>query len=57
MMFALRKAMTRQGFLDWAEAQDHRHEFDSFQPVAMPGGNLGHGVVASTTNCQLAVRP
>jgi hypothetical protein len=57
MMFALCKAMIRQGFLDWAEAQDHRHEFDGFQPVAMPGGNLGHGVVASTTNCQLAVRP
>ncbi len=30
--------MTREEFLDWAEAQEERYEFDGFQPVAMTGG-------------------
>ncbi|HVC60318.1 MAG TPA: Uma2 family endonuclease [Acetobacteraceae bacterium] len=30
--------MTREEFLNWAEAQDVRYEFDGFQPVAMTGG-------------------
>ncbi len=43
MNVALRKPrMTREEFLDWAEAQDARYEFDGFQPVAMTGGTVNH---------------
>ena len=56
MTVALRKAMTRQEFFHWAEAQDARYEFDGVQPVAMPGGNLGHSLIAGNINCQLANR-
>ncbi len=38
--------MTRDQFLNWAEAQGGRHEFDGFQPVAMTGGNLNHNQIA-----------
>jgi Uma2 family endonuclease len=34
--------MSREAFLDWAEAQDIRYEFDGFQPVAMVGGTINH---------------
>ena len=43
MNVALHRPMSRDEFLDWAEAQDARHEFDGIQPVGMPGGNLLHG--------------
>ncbi len=56
MSIALRKAMTRQEFFDWAETQDARHEFDGFQPVAMTGGSLGHSRVIRNINRQLANR-
>lgn len=36
------QAMTQAEFLAWAGAQEGRHEFDSFQPVAMTGGSLNH---------------
>ncbi len=40
---ALRKRlMTREAFLDWAQAQEGRYEFDGFQPVAMTGGTANH---------------
>lgn len=48
--------MTRQDFFNWAEAQDGRHEFDGLQPVAMPGGTLGHSRLAGNVNRQLANR-
>ena len=38
--------MTRDQFLDWAEAQEARHEFDGFEPVAMTGGTLNHNDIA-----------
>jgi Uma2 family endonuclease len=38
MNIALRKTWTQEQFLDWAEAQDERYEFDGVQPVAMTGG-------------------
>ena len=56
MPLALRKIMTRQEFFDWAEAQDERHEFDGFQPVAMTGGNIGHSRVIRNVNFQLTSR-
>lgn len=34
--------MTRDEFLQWAQTQEGRHEFDGFQPVAMTGGTRGH---------------
>lgn len=34
--------MTRDQFLDWVQAQEGRHEFDGFQPVAMTGGTADH---------------
>ena len=39
-------AMTRDQFLHWAEAQEARHEFDGFAPVAMTGGTLNHNDIA-----------
>lgn len=56
MTFALRKAMTRQDFFNWAETQDQRYEFDGFQPVAMTGGTLGHSRLTRNVNRQLANR-
>jgi Uma2 family endonuclease len=46
--------MTRDQFLDWAEAQDERYEFDGFQPVAMTGGTRNHSRIAG--NIYLALR-
>jgi Uma2 family endonuclease len=56
MNVALRKPMTREAFFAWAEAQDVRHEFDGFQPVAMTGGNMGHSRIISNINRHLANR-
>jgi hypothetical protein len=43
MNIALRRPMTQEEFLAWAEAQEERYEFDGFQPVAMTGGTNNHG--------------
>ena len=45
MNVALRKSWTQDEFFIWASAQETRYEFDGFQPVAMTGGNAGHGRV------------
>ena len=34
--------MSPDEFLDWAEAQEERYEFDGEQPVLMTGGTLSH---------------
>ncbi len=34
--------MSRNEFLDWAEAQDAPYEFDGMRPVEMTGGSLLH---------------
>lgn len=34
--------MTLEDFLAWEARQEVRHEFDGFEPVAMPGGSLNH---------------
>ena len=48
--------MTRDQFLDWAEAQEGRHEFDGFAPVAMTGGNLNHNRIAFAIHTALRGR-
>ncbi len=38
--------MSRDAFLDWAEAQNERYEFDGVQPVGMVGGTINHNRIA-----------
>ena len=38
--------MTREAFLDWAERQDARYEFDGTAPVGMVGSTLAHSRIA-----------
>lgn len=45
---------TAEQFLNWAAAQEGRHEFDGFQPVAMTGGTAGHSRI--TLNIHAALR-
>ena len=47
-------AMTRDEFLDWADAREARYEFDGFAPVAMTGGTLNHNRIAF--NIHIALR-
>lgn len=47
-------SMTRDQFLDWAQAQEKRYEFDGFQPVAMTGGSNNHS--ATCQNIWFALR-
>lgn len=46
--------MTRDQFLDWADAQEERYEFDGFEPVAMTGGTANHSRI--TQNVLFALR-
>jgi Uma2 family endonuclease len=48
--------MTREEFLDWAEAQDQRYEFDGFRPVAMTGGTRNHSQIIQNINFALRSR-
>ena len=45
MSSALARTMSRSEFLDWAQSQDRRYEFDGLHPVAMTGGSLGHNQI------------
>ncbi len=56
MNVALRKPMTQEEFFVWAEAQDGRYEFDGFQPVAMTGGTMNHGIIADNIRAELRQR-
>lgn len=57
MNIALRKPrMTREAFLDWAEAQEARYEFDGFEPVAMTGGTMGHSQITLSIHRALFAR-
>jgi Uma2 family endonuclease len=56
MNVALRRPMSRDEFLAWAEAQEERYEFDGFQPVAMTGGINNHGTITSNLHGQLYMR-
>lgn len=48
--------MSRQAFLDWAESQEERYEFDGFQPVAMTGGTINHSQMIGNLNMALRTR-
>ncbi len=57
MNVALRtRRMTRAEFLEWAEQQDGRYEFDGHQPVAMTGGTNNHGLIADNVRGELRER-
>ena len=55
MNVALRKAWTVEQFLDWADGQEERFEFDGERPVAMTGGNQNHNRI--TLNIAMALHP
>jgi Uma2 family endonuclease len=56
MNIALRKPMTREDFLLWAEGQEGRYEFDGVQPVGMTAGTNNHGTISNNLNFQLTLR-
>jgi Uma2 family endonuclease len=57
MNVALRKPqMSREQFLDWAQAREERYEFDGFQPVAMTGGTANHSQIAQNLYFALRTR-
>jgi Uma2 family endonuclease len=57
MNIALRTPrMTRDQFLDWAQAREERYEFDGFQPVAMTGGSARHSLIALNIHRALHAR-
>jgi Uma2 family endonuclease len=57
MNVALRQPlMTREQFVQWAQARDERYEFDGFQPVAMTGGNLRHNLIHLNIHAALRQR-
>lgn len=55
-MSAALHPMTAEQFLDWAQSQPARHEFDGTRPVAMTGGDLGHSRLIRNVNRALANR-
>jgi Uma2 family endonuclease len=38
--------MTSEEFLDWAQAQSERYEFDGVRPVGMTGGTVNHNRIS-----------
>ncbi len=48
--------MTRAEFLDWAEIQRERYEFDGFEPVAMTGGTRDHDQICQNIYAALRSR-
>ncbi len=57
MNVALRQpSMTRDQFFDWAQAQEERHEFDGFQPVAMTGSSNNHSMICQNIWSALRTR-
>ena len=56
MNIALRSPMTVEAFLAWEEAQELRHEFDGFQPLAMTGGTAGHAGIQTNLLVALSSR-
>jgi Uma2 family endonuclease len=53
MNHPVRRTMSREDFLTWAEHQDGRYEYDGFQPVAMTGGTNAHGMISRNLHGQL----
>jgi Uma2 family endonuclease len=50
------KLMSREAFLDWAETQNERHEFDGFAPVAMTRGTRDHSQICHNIYAALRSR-
>ena len=50
------KPMTQTEFLDWAQTQEGRYEFDGFQPVAMTGGTGNHGRISRNLITLLTIK-
>ncbi len=50
------RLMSREEFLDWAETQNERYEFDGFAPVAMPGGIRDHSLICQNIYAALRSR-
>ena len=50
------RTMTREEFFPWANAQNTRHEFDGFQPVAMTGGTFNHSLICHNIALSLGTR-
>jgi Uma2 family endonuclease len=48
--------LTRDEFLNWAEAQRMRYEFDGFEPVAMTGGARDHSQICQNIYAALRLR-
>jgi Uma2 family endonuclease len=48
--------MSREAFLDWAEAQNERYEFDGVQPVGMVGGTRNHSQICQNLYFALRTR-
>jgi Uma2 family endonuclease len=48
--------MSREEFLDWAETQNERYEFDGFAPVAMTGGLRDHSQICQNIYAALRSR-
>lgn len=47
MNVALRPTMSLDAFLAWEAAQEFKHEFDGFRPVAMTGVTFAHARIQS----------
>ena len=56
MNVALSLPWTNERFLDWAEVQNERYEFDGTAPVLMTGGNVRHGRMTWTLHAALRRR-
>ncbi len=48
--------MSREEFLDWAETQNERYEFDGFAPVALTGGIRDHSQICQNIYAALRSR-
>lgn len=56
MNVALRTPWTAERFLDWAERQEERYEFDGVAPVAMTGGTARHNLITINIHGSLRAR-
>ncbi len=56
MTVALRTPMTLEDFLEWEDRQEHRHEFDGVEPIAMTGGTRAHADIQGNLAVALKTR-
>jgi hypothetical protein len=49
-------AMTLAGFLEWEARQEHKYEFDGFEPVPMVGVSRRHAVIQRNVSNTLTNR-